>query len=354
MWPANTIMQKYEPDRYGPRWDEDEDEEWDLKRSLCVHPPHVESTLTSTSAEQLSATFASAHQKCTSRDTVYYGAFNGEPEGFFQGELLPYDWNFYSGILAASRQIYQEALPLFWHTSRFCFEEGDALDEFLCGLTKNQRANLRHVVLCYHFCSYKDTEYVRDPIRTEWLEPMVHKRNSRALGNLDSLELHLQLDGNGDDDYPGASSPNSQSESVEAALKALEDLRLLHPKRAAVTVSYAEYANRSYKSMIRKGEFADIAERFRKRLLDPKITHEDRLERLTDKVKDLKTSLTKEEKAVEEYQEQAQMYQKEAQMFQRLADAGRATAVEMNDNLDELEGLLSRHNAAEIKDFLRV
>ena len=263
-------MQKYDSDCNVIRWDDDDDPDRELKRSLCVHAPYFESTLTSTSAEQLSATLASAHQKCTSRDTIYYGAFNGELDEFFKGELLPYDWKFYSGILAASRQIYQEALPLFRRTSRFCFKEGDALDDFLGRLTKNQGVNLRHVVLFHHFDSYDQTEYVRNSTRSEWLEPMARERNYHAFRNLDCLELHLQLDGDGD--YPKASSRKVQLDSVETAFKSLENLRLLHPKRAAVTVSYAELANRYYTAMIRKGGFAEAAERFRKRLLDPKIT----------------------------------------------------------------------------------
>lgn len=338
-------MQKYDSDCNEVRWEDDEDPEWDLKRSLCVHAPHFESTLTSTPAEQLSATFASAHQKCTSRDTIYYGAFNGELEEFFRGELLPFDWKFYSGILAASRQIYQEALPFFWRTSRFCFKEGDALDDFLGRLTKNQGANLSHVVLFHHFNSYGQTEYVRNSTRTEWLKPMVPEGNDHALRNLDCLELHLQLDGHAG--YPKADCREFQLESVEAAFKALEDLRLLHPKRAVVTVSYADFANRYYTAMIRKGEFAEMAERFRKRLLDPKITHEDRLERLTDRAKDLKGSLTNEENIVEAHQEKAQM-------FQTLADDGRVRAGEMKNKIDELEALLNRHNAVEMKDFLGI
>ena len=267
-------------------WEDWEKPGSELQRSLCVDasdvhsiPAPFRSTQEDPSAKRLPPTPVREHRECTHHDPTYLQAWRRCFGRVTDGDLQPFKWNFYSGILAASRQIHQEAFLLFWRTSRFCFNDGDALDEFLSRLTKTQRANLRHVVL-FHDCDSSDNiEAVRHNESLKWPISLTGERKHHALRDLDCLELHLQLTA-----YFASGETDShvafQLESLETTFNTLENLRFLRLKRSLVTISYAEYYRyvARHEARIDNDVLIEVAERFRKRLLDPKMSHEERLE----------------------------------------------------------------------------
>lgn len=159
-----------------------------------------------------------------------------------------------------------------------------------------------------------------------------------ALSDLDCLELHLQLKLSRHNTH----NMRSRLDSIAAAFKALEHLRFLRPSRALVAIQYTDSFGGPWTT---NGQLTELAERYRKRLLDPEASDEDRLERLADGIKELEESWKKEEMTLKENR-------KNAQLFQAKADCGRETAINMRDKIDGLQDIMGRDQAWEIKEVL--
>ena len=76
-------------------------------------------------------------------------------------------------VFASNRQLWGEAFPLFWRTSRIFFDEGDYLERFLDRLTECQKSNLRNLAMNVHFdCDlsswYDDYDLIYRRIKRQW------------------------------------------------------------------------------------------------------------------------------------------------------------------------------------------
>ena len=76
-------------------------------------------------------------------------------------------------LFALNRQLWAEAFPLFWGTSRICFNRGYKLEKCLDRLTDCQKTNLKHLALHISVTYYRssrpdDYDMVYRETKREW------------------------------------------------------------------------------------------------------------------------------------------------------------------------------------------
>lgn len=249
-------------------------------------------------------------------------------------------------VFQTNRQIYQEAFALFWGTSRFCFEEGDVLKKFQETLNEAQRTRLKHIVLDVDFVSVNSNDETWDAtywaFRREWPVCRLHNASLHPLRSLERLELHLQLRWV-QKDY----SRSTQLGTIQAVFKVMANWRLLHLKQACVTVSYADGVKRygTNGQLLVKGELVELAQSFRRILLDPTVTEEDQAGFLTYEIQDLEDFLIEQAKST---QENLQL----AEMFQGVVRRGQVITEDVKGRLTNMRAMLESRNGDEMHNLL--
>ena len=82
-------------------------------------------------------------------------------------------------LFAVNRQLWGEAFPLFWRTSRICFNKGYEWERCLDRLTEYQTSNLRHLAL--------------ERTKRNWPSCYLKNVGTHPLRFLESLKLRLTL-----------------------------------------------------------------------------------------------------------------------------------------------------------------
>ena len=243
-----------------------------LVRCLCV--ARQKSKPTQSSSKSCSDEITEAHRDCTSdsssarRDTL---------------DLQ---------LLYACRQIHQDASLLFWRTTQFCFDDGEPLTEFLDCLTELQQQNLRYLTifmainnLCTMFC--------RNQIELYWSACNAKGPEFYSLRKVEGLQLHLQIRNN---KQQKLSTQESQIECIQECFEAVGDLCLLPLKTVEVSIRYAEPVKGRRKipptyRNVAMGDLEDIAQKMRKRLLQPASAQQPFAGSLAKRIKVLESSL---------------------------------------------------------------
>ena len=232
------------------------------------------------------------------------------------------EYKSFSRIFSASRLISQEALCIFWLTNRFCFADAGALERFLSILKKFKTKNkLKHLVI----------ESIGPGTRTEWAQ-IGSQSTLSALRGLETLEFHVQ--------FAGRMLTEPGATIIESCLEPFDNLRLLNLKKVMVSISYDRMISQE---RFERHELEAAAEKFRQRLLDPVITPR---EYLADSIRKLKRTLRNTEESVEDHTN-------DIRDLQQKVDAGRLKAERAKVELDELQTLFLRNNAAEIEKVLQ-
>lgn len=282
-----------------------------LVRCLCVaeksHAPKAD-PLRSSSKDYLFE-FAKVHQDCTPDSLV-------AQRGILDLQL------FY-----ASRQTHQDASFLFWRTTQFCFIDGEPLTDFLICITEFQEQNLRYLII---FIAVRNlyAGYCRRWIETYWPACNAKRSELYSLRHLAGLELHLQI--RSQNKLP---THKARAECIQECFDAVGDLCLLPLKTGEVGIRYAETVKgegRFIKSRVTTpGNLERVAQKLRKRLLQPASAQQPFADSLTAKIKKLEMSL---------------------QDFGRTAKAVTQTAVSLNKlivgaELWPIEGSPERHES---------
>lgn len=234
------------------------------------------------SSKNCSYDFAKVHQECTPASSF-------DPIGRLDLQL------FY-----ASRQTHDEAFLLFWRTTQFCFIDGEPLTDFLACLTGPQEQNLRHLVLFIAIRHLFRAGWYRSWIETYWLACNAKRSEFYSLRHLTGLELHLQLPCSQNYQH---FTPEAQKECIQECFEAVGDLCLLPLKTCQVSIRYAEpvEGRRKYPASrnITKENVEGIAQKMRKRLLQPATTEQPFADSLAKKIEKLETSLRERERKTE-------------------------------------------------------
>lgn len=196
-------------------------------------------------------------------------------------------------ILSTNRQTHYECFQIFWRTSRFCFVGPKTLAIFLEGITEAQKQNVKHLVILYR-CSSNCTSLPKDRLwnwnsfRSEGKDDWRSNRTKCQdfyFPNLATIELHLRLQSF---HWGVGLSYEAQVGAFHVAFAAFEVLRLLQLKTAFVMLSYAESTGKGmgspYERLITNEEGAEMATKFRDRLLDPVLTDETLIRPLIDDI----------------------------------------------------------------------
>lgn len=246
---------------------------------------------------------------------------------FFFDPVRGSNYKTLGGIFRTSRDIYREALPVFWHTNQFCFEDASALDKFLCALNQvNMNNVLKHLTILYSFGA---------PDGDQWAQIRAPSSLS-ALRGLATLELRVELWRPSRD----MSSDEERWTAIKEGLEQLDNLRLLNLEKVSVTISYGE---RVFSKTLDRAELEAMANEIRRRLLDPDITPK---EYLADSIGRLETSLSNTESSIRIHTDQIQD-------LQQKLDADHLKAKRTKVEINELQAVLKRNNAAEIESVLQ-
>ena len=218
--------------------------------------------------------FAKVHQQCTPDST------------------LPQKDTLDLQLFYACRRIHQDAFLLFWRTTRFCFKDGEPLTDFLAGLTELQEQNLRHLILFIAIRNF----YGKDCWR--WIEfywPACNAKRSEfySLRDLTGLELHLQIPGRPTTKF---FTLESQIECIQKCFDAVGDLCLLPLKTVEVRIRYAEPVKGRRRfppksKSVTTEDLEGIAQKLRKRLLQPASAQQPFADSLAQRIKHLERSL---------------------------------------------------------------
>ena len=249
-------------------------------------------------------------------------------------------------VFAANRQLHQEAFILFWRTSHFCFQHGDAVNRFLDRLTESQKNNLLNLALDVQFdyCEGRDGDCSQMywQIRHGWPVCELLKADSHPLRFLENLELRLQL-------RYGTTENTSAGQlgTLRAVFQTLKKLRLLQLKQACVTVSTTDYSEDEefQEPLLTTEELAEIAASFQATLLNSTVTKEDQTQSLTFDMQKLKKVLAREEAEYKTNIAAVERYQKQA-------DSNRAKADQLKEQLSNMEAALEKQDAAAMDSLL--
>ena len=167
------------------------------------------------------------------------------------------------------------------------------MGDFLIRLTESQeQQNLRHVVIFIppHACYYE----IHYPSGADSFVSACSSREAEfySLRHLSGLELHLQLPCTQEFDY---FDHDTQLGYIAQCFETLSDLCLLPLKTGEVRIRYAEPrpARREFPAVrnIPEGNLEEIAQKFRKRLLQPVRAERPFEDSLAEKIKKLEGSL---------------------------------------------------------------
>lgn len=231
-------------------------------------------------------------------------------------------------LFALNRQLWAEAFPLFWGTSRICFNEGYKLEECLDRLTECQKTNLKHLgsivhLTYYHSSRPDDYDMVYRRTKHEWRSCDLKNAGTHPLRFLESLQLRLTLH---DWDDP----PASLLGTIHAGFRALANLRFAHLKEAEVTI---RTKGTDPGESLTAEKLAEIAASFESTLLNPIVTKEDHTRFLTDQLYALRKSLKTEEA-------QYSRIMTEVNNLQKQADGSREEADKMKERISNVQDAL--------------
>ncbi|MDI1491841.1 MAG: hypothetical protein OHK93_003052 [Ramalina farinacea] len=88
------------------------------------------------------ADYESYHQSCMVRRRIWHTNSIGETHA-----QMPRWSQIDLSILRVSRQLYEEAHPLFWKSTTFAFTDSESLEAFLQDLNQDQKTSLQHLEL---------------------------------------------------------------------------------------------------------------------------------------------------------------------------------------------------------------
>ena len=218
-------------------------------------------------------------------------------------------------LFALNRQLWAEAFPLFWRTSRIYFNEGYHLERCLGRLTECQKTNLKNLALNVQFTcdmGFRQNEYdlLYRRIKRAWPSCDLKNADTHPLRFLESLKLRLILDDLG---CPPAYLPGA----IHAAFRALANLRFANLKEARVTIRIRSL---EMEKTLTHEKLAEIAASFQSTLLDPTFTKEDQTRFLTDQLYDIEKSLEQEEADYSRTMTEVNKLQKQAEASREEAD----------------------------------
>lgn len=170
-------------------------------------------------------------------------------------------------LFAINRQLWREAFPLFWRTSRIYFDSGCELERCLDRLTECQKTNLKHLALGVFLTSWDwsrpdDYDMIYRRMKRRWPSCDLKNAAPHPLRSLESLTLRLTL-------FNYRNSHACLLETIHAACRAFANLRFANFKEAQVTIEVK--GGDSGESFPQK-KLAEIAASYRSTLLDPTVT----------------------------------------------------------------------------------
>ena len=288
--------------------------------------PAPEVSGTSTALEIHPQSFIDAHKACT--------------------DWLPDDAELDLAVFTVSRQLYQEAFPLFWRTSRFCLEAYTFV-EFSNHLNELQRDNVRNLVVLYYVernskLSAGDWETLYLRTQKAWTLWQGKDGMDRRLRNLASFDIHLQLCG-GD---LAINSSRTQLRTILTVLRVFEKLGSRTLQNVCLTISSEIDADEhALGNQITQQQISDLSTNFRKRLTSG-------IERDSTLIDMLAGGIRKSEALADEFRATMIACRKKGGVFVERANECGRKADENVEKYDDLMDQLRAQLSLEIEDEL--